>query len=465
MHLDLSKIARLLGVTIAGLFLLTAIAYALLLFINRHDSAPSTDFLALDQAPGQPAPDDADNGYVFAMGFSAPATADVLVEGRKNIGKLNAWLEKGEDGLYDNKGPGSVMAVLQAQPGTASDILTACSLPGADCLPKQLTDPASISRLIHEHPWILERYRVLISRPQWREASPANPVSLFSLYPDSLEAQKILLLQARINAQAGNAKAAGQAVEMDHVFWRNVLANTNSLSTKMAAAASLRRNYVLGSLALMAAPGKPEPASLPPSWKQEITAADRSFLRIFRGEVRASADLLKQSELNGALVLDAGGHKSIMRGWLEKLLLPLLKRQDTLNFYARKLMANELRFSIPLQEYPGLVMSLRKQKEDWPWSLYNPVGRLLIATGIEPYADYYPRISDLEGVRRLALLATTLHMQHVAPDAVAAAVASSTLRNPYNGAAFEWDGKASLLKFQGLQTNADKAGFNIPYQP
>jgi hypothetical protein len=66
-------------------------------------------------------------------------------------------------------------------------------------------------------------------------------------------------------------------------------------------------------------------------------------------------------------------------------------------------------------------------------------------------ASYACRVADIEGIRRAALTAVRLRAAHVEPSDVAAALATSELRNAYDDSPFFWDEKSNAIVFQGLE--------------
>jgi hypothetical protein len=77
------------------------------------------------------------------------------------------------------------------------------------------------------------------------------------------------------------------------------------------------------------------------------------------------------------------------------------------------------------------------------------IGQVLLAVGAYDFGRYARRVSDLEGVRRAAELAATLHSGKVAEGD--AAVSASALREPYHNHPFEWARADKVIVFRGLE--------------
>ena len=147
----------------------------------------------------------------------------------------------------------------------------------------------------------------------------------------------------------------------------------------------------------------------------------------------------------------------------------LYQRQDTLNRHAALMMQWAEVVEVPMTQ---LVMARARASElmdsevwpalhDAPW--YNPVGKLLLAIAGPAYSEYGLRIADLEGVRRLALLAVALHERQADPTVIPEQLKTSAWKDPYTGKPFTWDSASRELVFHGLESG-ERARQVIPYQ-
>src|SRR5690606_18729266 len=111
----------------------------------------------------------------------------------------------------------------------------------------------------------------MLATTGWREEVPEDPAASLPAYQPALDAQKLHLLDARGHALAGDAEAVRDLLERDLVFWRQVLASSDMLITKMIAVAAAGRNFEFGSLAMRSLPPDRVDAAVPPSWRQPLT--------------------------------------------------------------------------------------------------------------------------------------------------------------------------------------------------
>jgi hypothetical protein len=263
-----------------------------------------------------------------------------------------------------------------------------------------------------------------------------------------LEAQKLHLLAARQQALAGNAGAVRDLLESDLVFWREVLASSDLLISKMIAVAAVRRNFALGNLALRELPPSLADAAVPPSWRQPLTVAERSLARALGGEWHIMGATLQLAMAPG---VPATG---LDRRMGDRLLRPLFKLQATRNLLAARMVHLAALSELPYAELGSALVHVSPPQDDTPlWRrAYNPVGAVIDSSGTaSAYADYVARSSDLEGQRRAALLVATLRGAGVTDEGAAAAVRSAAERSPYDGTPFQWDAAGGWVVFHGME--------------
>lgn len=65
--------------------------------------------------------------------------------------------------------------------------------------------------------------------------------------------------------------------------------------------------------------------------------------------------------------------------------------------------------------------------------------------------DYAAGVADLEGIRRMALLAAELRATGVEPSDMEVALSEAELKDPYTNEPFEWDADAGAIIFRGLE--------------
>jgi hypothetical protein len=442
------KWLKVMAWTVGGLVVIPLAAYVVAVLVNRHDQPPSPDALrlaALYQARPEVADDD--NAFVYFLGFSA-----ALDENPRDVGAQRLlWLQGG--------GPLDATSDPLLKPldnfGTHPDVAqfrTACDSVGSDCLRAFADAGRVLEQWLTSQPWLLPRYRQLIAHRAWRERVPDDIAVPLPSYSGIMQGQRLLLLQATTLAAAGNGTGAAELLESDLRFWRMVLESSDLLVTKMIATAAVRRHFQWGNLAVRGLPAEETLAVTPVAWRTPLTATELSLRRTLVGEwMHFSGNVTK---MPGTL---SAGQPWTARA-SNRLVAALFQRQDTLNVYSRYFTELDSTLDAPLNGYAAAADAAsslveRKANEVFPpRSLYNLMGSVLLGiAGPADYGDYARRVGDLEGIRRAALATVTLRAEATPPSEVAAALAASPLRNPYDDQPLRWDETEQAVVFVGLE--------------
>lgn len=413
------RIFKWAGWLLGGACALVVVLYLVVLLINLRDQPPSEFALRLESLyRDRPAVADADNGYIYLMGFPA------------------------------DQPPHSP---------AAQQIIDACGWGSNNCDTALAEIDATQPEWFNTEQWRVDRYRMLLARPGWQETLPPDLMAPWPDYSPALNAHRLLL--ARAHSLAGQKDGSGvrEILEQDMRFWRLVLAASDTLLTKMIAGAALARHFHMGNLALRRLPSEMQLAAMPEAWRTPLTDQELSWHRSFAGEWVYSRTILRQITTQRAMPADVGLEEP---GWLSRLQelaqRPLFQLQDTSNQSAEMLARAADALQVPIERFTdGLdaakaILAAPARRVFTFDSLYNPIGDLLSAMGSGHYALYPPRVADIEGARRAAVLATELRSRKVDATNIVSELAASDLRIPYTGAAFTWDAETQSIVFIGL---------------
>ncbi|MFC0718622.1 hypothetical protein [Luteimonas padinae] len=385
---------------IAALVGCVALAWLVLVVVNRSDEAPSADALRLEARVRDRAPlVDADNGYIHALGLAAAPDADVVAVGRARASYIENYVAPMADGGA-HAWPGRDVDYRAARGADVTALVDACTKAQA-CLDALQAHPDALAQWLDSERWLLERYRGMLATGAWHEAIPSDPAAPMAGLQHALDAQKLHLLDARRQALAGDAMAVRGLLEQDLAFWRQVLASSDLLLSKMVAAAAVTRNFEIGSVALRALPAAGVDAAVPPSWRRPLSVDERSLARALAGEwhyMRAGMRLALEHEVEAAAPWWRLDHQ---------LQRPLYQPQATLNLSAARMVHAGEVSELPHAELGRALEAMARPQEATPrLRAYNTVGELYdqVAAGAS-YAHYIERVADLEGVRRAALQA------------------------------------------------------------
>lgn len=420
--------------------LLVLVLAAVVLLVNRRDEAPSADARALEAIVASARPVD---------------PADDALAGLASLGAT----------AVEHAGPHAAARLVDAAGRDArsrraargerlDDALGACSARRDDCA--SLLDAAEpdMPAWIARESALLEDYRRVLPRRGWHEGPPPRSPIDWRPAPLSraLQAQELVLMQAFVDAGAGDAAAVREALEADARFWRGGLAGADTLVTKMVATAAVQRNLALGALAVQRLPATAIAAATPPAWKLPVSASERSLLEVLAWEWKLGDHFMRRTDADARAKLQA-------RGADGPAFNALFKPQATSNANAALMRRIADASGAP---YPQLQRSLQRldawieDRTRFPYSIYNPVGRILGSIAPPAYADYGRRLADLEARRRAVLAVLGLHAAGIAAAQLPSALASSTHRNPYTGRAFAWDAAASCVRIGGIDRVAGR---------
>lgn len=444
----IARIARGMAWTIGVLLVLAVLGYAALWMVNRHDQPPSPVALRLQHLlDARPAVAEADNGYVDALGLAAPRDQDPRALGRQRKAFLDALVIAAPT-VVGFALPGRDIDYRALRTPQTVRLARACTHDGQACLDALARDPAALDDWLAADAWLLARYRAMLQRGAWRETPPIDIRAPLPAYAPLLDAQQLLLLDALRRARAGDVDGVRALLQDDLRYWRMVLASSDLLITKVIATAAIERHFMLGNLALRALPPAVAATAIPPAWRTPLSAPERSLLHALAGEWRLVGGALASVGQASPAV----DQQPLLERIDSRLSAPLLKRQATLNLVASRFVATDARALRPYAELPRLLAASDPGSRPPLRALlhpYNPVGHVLAATsGDDSHLRYAVRVADLEGLRRVTLLATELRAGD--PASRAARLQASPWKDPYTGTGFGWDAATQALVVEGL---------------
>ena len=438
---------RKLAWTVGALVAFVAVAYLTLVVVNWNDEPPSADaerLVAMKRDRAQLA--DAGNGFVHALSLAAAPDADPVALGSARKAYIEEYVPSFNGDAVTGL-PGEDVGYRAARSPEVAALANACSEASA-CMEALHADPEALVQWLASEQWLLDRYRHMLATEGWLEAIPTDASAPLAGYQHVMEAQKLHLLAVRQQALARDTVAVSELLERDLVFWREVLASSDLLISKMIAAAAVRRHFAFGNFALRELPPDLADAAVPPSWRQPLTVAERSIARALGGEWHFIGGALRMAMSPEAQAGDPGQRLA------DRLLRPLFKPQATLNLFAARMVPLGTLSELPYPEIGPSLERLAGSHEDAStrFRLYNPVGGVLEAvSAVSAYANYIARTADLEGQRRAALLVASLRGGGIGREGAATAVRDASLRNPYDDAPFEWDAATGSVVFRGLE--------------
>ena len=450
---------------VAGAILLVVALVLIVMFVNRNDQPPSDAALKMRQIAGSAAPvADRENAYVYVMGFSAPDDADARLAGLAYV----EWLRKNmtNAGTYGKpEYPGEKHHSAEAQDPQLEQFTKLCKDDIRACAEAMERDPARLQAWTQSNARLIERYDSLLDFTQWRELWPSDlpPAAPFT---HVLEGQRLMLVKAWLLAGRGDAASCKRLLERDLRFWRMTLAESSSLINKVIAATAIERHFAMGNLVLRRFPHAQATRAMPDGWVEPITARERSMEKIMANEWEFADKNIGSARKAGNLAPE--NNDSLYEKLKAKVVGRfLLQGQATSNANAVRMLDIVKLFDLECPDIPRAYKKLQTSKEFAPkefsdFGIYNPVGQILLSINdLEVFAKFGFRMSNLEGMRRVSVLATQLRSNNVKNENVAETLRTSVLRDPYDGNAFVWNPAEKSLEFR--QSLAEKPNFRLVY--
>lgn len=446
----LMKLMKLAGWVLAVLLLLLVAVYLVVLGINWNDQLPSTtsiEFQSSYDSRTQIA--DSENAYIYLMGFDVPEEEDPFEWGVKRI----AWTHD-----EDREGfslPGPIVNITALRSKAESDLAQACVFPTFDCLQALENEGSLFEQWYQAEYWITDRYIKFTAKEGWYEFGKVDVDSLPNYVP-ILHAQRLYLMNLWWQVNDCRKHSYEEMLGRDLRFWRMVLQEKNSLLTKMIAVAAIKNNLHWANEIFSRLSVQELIPTLPSALTDAMTETELSLYNVLVGEW-----LFVKGYYDG----DEGKNRKLSEMYVSEssadiffvfLFIPFLKSQNTLNRHAEILRTTLAKFDKPLNYYPNIVARRDSNAQlsgygQYILDPYNIPGRLMMDLHHGIYDNYFLRVSDLEGMRRVLMLITQMRNAKIFPEDAESFIAQSSIRNPYTDEPFEWDDAAEALVFTGLE--------------
>lgn len=303
------------------------------------------------------------------------------------------------------------------------------------CLAKMLAQLNSKPMTDTRFEVVLRRYQQLIEMQQYQElrnASAGTPLPQFGL---ALKIAQIHLAQV---SSDNNPMTFLTALGSDMRFWRRVLIQGDSIISKMIATAALRNDLQYLSEFMQSKTFTKLQKSLIQELLVTLNSDELNIAEAILGEGRVFASEFNHAEKN----------------WLTRM---AFQNNATLNlnyFYAIKPNVELAKLSsIRLAKALAQVRFDNQSPLTWsPSSLYNFIGKALVATAHPLMQDYIARVHDLNGM--ILLVQLQLSLKETPKDAIESTVKHSPIRNPYTNEAMQWNQTEATLQFACLASKS-----------
>lgn len=435
----MNKVLLGCGVLVA----LLAAFLALVLFVNRHDAPPSLEATAsaglLERRLPVP---DSENGHDYFLGLGSAPDVDPRTRGTLMMASVGASAKAAGMQVPD-------VYNLDAQRQPAVRLLREACRKISDCVNALRGDPAGAAHWQASEQWLRMRYATLITHRQWR----ANAASLAVDAPtpgltSAIDGQILYIIDIGQRAQGGDVAGARALLNEDLRFWRKVLSESDLLIVKMFARAMVQRHFELGTLVMRELSPARQAEFMPALWREPLTGPERSMRLAYAGEVEFTKSILRKQMVEPDH--DIAGRAV----W--PFASSLMHVQATSNLHAKALLAMDKVLDVDYARLPAALAQARQLPPpagEGSW-LYNPIGKIVIASGSFDMTNYAVRVADLEGMRRIHVLAADLRSAGTSSADMYRALNGATTKDPYTGLPFAWSETRQAVIFRGLQEGA-----------
>ena len=446
---------------IGGVISLVLLAYTVLLLANREDRPPAAEIAILKSIQEDASPVVSDNNsYLFMLGFAGPPDSDPMSIGIERY----EWMKLAGpefDGADDPLGDESGFRADRSD--AVSQLAETCAESESECSRVLDSGKDVVNRWLADERWLLDRYRSLISMTEFSEATPFEMLAPLPPFDVLMEGQRLHMVDAWTSATEGDAMLVRAALDNDLTYWRMVLKNSDVLITKMIATAAIIRHFKLGNIILRRLPQRLKADGIPASWRTAISVEERSMKRCLAGEWiffdETTKKIVAEPEVPFGSWLGVTDYTIWDRlAW--SLLEPLWQPQDLSNRHARLMLDLGNAFDVPYEEIPhamGLADDLQDSAYRRFGRLYNFTGDLVMSANFWSLSDYAVRVSDLEGIRRAALLVAYLRASETNKDDLVNRIVDSELVDPYTNKPFVWIASEGVVVFSGLQSHEERS--------
>jgi hypothetical protein len=419
----------------------------LVALINLHDEDLTPEAKKLAQFHPAPVPDH-QNAFLALAGFDAPEGSDPIVVGAKIVSDHREAARRDPTGVARADATANVSST---EPGDGrlrflGDRSTLCDPIGKPCLQSLGNDAERLRTLLSANAELIRRYLALQKLPAFANTSLPDPLQPMPAGGWG-DARRLLVTQAALDAQSGQADRALEFLAADMALWRRVLASGSGMIEEMIAVRMLASDVALLS----------ELIALPSFDAARYQAALRTLLAPLTPDERNAAPMLDREYAMSSKMLSEI-HSQSMRSednsWLDSVWARLLfKKNASLNEFAGFFTELGNLARQPPTEYAGLRDKLLNgqatlSEPGVTWA-YNPVGKLLARIAVPPYPEYIARVFDLAAYVQLVRAQLEVRLASLDSDKVPTflAGASASTLNPYDNKPFAWDSGSRSLTF------------------
>jgi hypothetical protein len=460
-----AKVARIAAKIAIGLIAFVLLFVLTCFILNSFDAPLSEQAKALLAAPPNPYPP-ADNLYLAMAGLEVDGQRSILEMGQERIEAYNQALDSM---LLNPELPTEFMKKWESAKLPLNGNLNVGSQRTTSVWSDVKSRRQDIAALLAANQQLYQRYLSLHRQRGYYETARPSYFAPLVLVPQPL---RILFLSDVANRiQTGTSQQQRDALsemQQDCQMWRTVLKGDGTLISKMVAAASLHGDLILladwigdPSVDLSFLDDERGPMVLPFDLKDYRTG--NAFIAEFRSQVPF---------LTSITLANASAGSSAPPSWQDKTWNAFQAQFFKLNATENLSAAHAAQWaaladSDPSEFYRNRDVTRDRLKQDELHlslsSLYNPIGKILLALAISRNDAYPLRVFDVAAYQRLVYLAFQLKRQHIAAQDVPAFLLAHPewSTHPVDGKPFRWNAETGELAVNTLGEHLNGQRFSL----
>lgn len=469
---------RLLRFALKSLLVLLALVLVPLLALwiyNRFDEAP-TQSAERWFAPVQHTVPDAENAWLYMLGFHAAENDDPIALGRRRLDAYEARMTQ-----RGTLPPSAEEQILKPDPlafqqnDAQGNKVDFCDPDERDCLGWSKTAADQLTQLERANALLLRRYETLLGMSRIEELStPSSDEPL----PDT--GNEVALYRSLILRDLANPATRTDALQrMARVvaFWQRVEAPAPSRIMKMIAERTHERYLRIldGLIDQSGAKGLDALHDVIDVVLRAPTPAQREWEPTLHREALFFRTTFDKEIFPGPIDALRYCQSHCLQRWL---IAQFYAPQATRNLYARlwdavlevhngdprNMSEASARVSQVVESATPLTDSATEMMRRMA---YNVTGKILTIVAFPAYAEYLDIQHDTEALRRMLLLKISALKEHIPAQKMPEFLAQrrDTLGDPYTGEPFAWDAAAREIRFAPKAKKWKKASFAVAYSP
>jgi hypothetical protein len=452
-----SKSAQIAIGLVALILLIALVAFAL----NSFDAPLSTEAKALLAAPMNPYRPQ-QNLYVAFAGFDASSQQSVIDTGTARIEAYDRAL----DSILRDPS-----AAVSSNPADSAKLIFKGDLSSWKPLSSSIwtsvrSHRTDIADLLAANQQLYQRYLALHQLPGYFAAARPSYFMPPVYLPQPVHVLFLANVADRIQTGTLQQQQAALAeLSQDLRMWKRVLRGNGDLSSKMIAAASLQADLLL--LADMIADPNADMTPLEGAQGAAIFQFDPADWKI--GEVFGTEFRMRAAHFMTLRPFEILA--PAQRPWTA-FTTHFFKVNAALNLSA----AQMLQLAALANSEPAEFSRTRATYHDWlehneklvsPTIVYDPVGKILVATAAATWDDFPLRVYDVAALQRLVYLALQLRIQGIDRSEVASFLTQHPQwsTHPVDGQRFGWNPVSGELAVKTVAAHPRGQRFSVIIRP